>query len=400
MSQSITQQRTQWLEVIFLWVAGISAAMQFAKFSISYDAVLDHYQTGETLTGAALSVVGVVGLIFGVSAGMIASRVGYLRVLVGALVLGGALSFIQSFLPHFNVFFVTRMLEGFSQVGVVVSAPTLIAKLSAPQHRSLTMGLWGTFFGVAFALSGWLGPNILEPFGLHGLLLSHSVLITSIGVMLFFLLRNNAVLEIVPVTSNQGSFFSQMVVIYRNPRALLPSLVFLFYTCTLVSMLTYVPRLIKDAHIHGFMLVALPLISTGGAFLAGALAQYVMRPQRVALVAYLGVASSALILSTVIELPLLFAVVVSTMILFVGMVPGAALGMIPYLARNTSEQAQGYGLIAQLGNLGATLGPPIFATMIAAFGVPGLVTLVLCICGFGVFFSLLAGRLPSSANLS
>ena len=150
----VAVEKTQWLEVALLWVAGVSAAMQFAKFSVSFDALLAHYQQGATLTGMSLSVVGIAGLIFGVSAGMIASRFGYLRVLVGALLLGGVLSFIQSTLPPFNVLLLTRLLEGFSQLGVVVAAPTLIAKLSAPKHKSLTMGIWGTFFGVAFAVCG------------------------------------------------------------------------------------------------------------------------------------------------------------------------------------------------------------------------------------------------------
>ncbi|MBU2320573.1 MAG: MFS transporter, partial [Gammaproteobacteria bacterium] len=96
---SITEPKTQWLEVILLWVAGIAAAMQFAKFSVSFDDLLVHYQAGATSTGAALSAVGIAGLVFGVSAGMIASRVGYLKVLVGALLLGGGLSLVQSTLP-------------------------------------------------------------------------------------------------------------------------------------------------------------------------------------------------------------------------------------------------------------------------------------------------------------
>jgi len=389
----ITESKTQWLEVILLWIAGISAAMQFAKFSVSFDDLLAHYQMGATSTGAALSAVGLVGLVFGVSAGMIASRVGYLKVLVGALLLGGGLSLVQSRLPPFNVLFVTRMLEGFSQLGVVVAAPTLIAKLSAPQHRSLTMGIWGTFFGVAFAVCGWLGKSILDQYGLQTLFLSHGALITTMGLVLFFMLRKNSVLDLVPVTEIQDGFFTQMMNIYRNPRALLPSCVFVFYTCTLVSILTYVPGLINDATLQKWMLILLPLISTSGTFLAGAIAQYLMRPQRVAFMAYLGVGVSALGLTLVGDSAALFCSLISILVLFLGMVPGSALAMIPALARNPSEQAQGYGLLAQFGNLGATVGPPTFATAIAIYGLSGLVVLVLCVCCFGIVFSLLAGRL-------
>ncbi|MCZ2720766.1 MFS transporter [Marinomonas sp. 15G1-11] len=396
MTQSVPNTHTQWLEVIFLWIAGVSAAMQFAKLSISYDAVMMHYQTGATLTGATLSVVGIAGLLFGVFAGMIANKIGYLKVLVSALFLGGILSFIQSLLPHFSVFILTRVLEGFSQLGVVVAAPTLIAKLSAPQHKSLTMGLWGTFFGVAFALTGWLGKSMLDQLGLQGLFLSHAFLISCAGVVVYFLLRKNSVLDFVPVIGGQSRIISQMLTIYRNPRALLPSLVFLFYTCTLVSLLTYVPRFVEAERIRATMLVALPLISTGGTFLAGALGQYIMRPQRVALMAYSGVALNALLLPFLLDQTLLFSVIVGVTVLFLGMIPGASLGMIPMLARNPVEQAQGYGLIAQFGNLGATLGPPTFATVITAYGISGFTGLVLIICCCGVVFSLLAGRIQTT----
>ncbi|MDB4837418.1 MFS transporter [Marinomonas sp.] len=386
--------RTQFIQILFLWIAGISAAMQFAKFSVSYDALLQHYQTGEALTGAALSLVGVVGLIFGAFAGIVASRIGYLRVLMGALFLGGLLSFIQSSLPSFTLLLITRVLEGFSQLGVVVAAPTLIAKLSAPKHKSLTMGLWGTFFGVAFAVTGWLGKTILESHGVSTLFFSHGVLISSMGLVLFFLLRHNPVLNILPMSPNQDSFFRQLLQVYCNPRALLPSLIFLCYTCTLVSLLTYVPRLVDDLKIQAFMMICLPLLSTSGTFLAGALAQYLMSPQRVASIAYSGVASSAILLTFYVQQPLSFAAITGLLILFLGMVPGASLAMIPTLARNANEQAMAYGLIAQFGNLGATIGPPTFALLISLYDVTGLVTAVLFVCTAGSIFCFFASRLP------
>ena len=80
------------------------------------------------------------------------------------------------------------------------------------------------------------------------------------------------------------------------------------------------------------------------------------------------------------------------MILFAGLIPGAALSMIPKLARDSHEQANGYGLIAQLGNLGATIGPPSFATAITLFGIYGLIGLVLIICVLGSIFAFFANR--------
>lgn len=398
-AQSVqSEAKTSWLEVILLWLAGITAAMQFAKFSISYDALLAHYQAGPSWTGAVISVVGIVGLIFGATAGVVAGRMGYLNVLIGALMIGSGLSFLESLLPSFQWMLLLRVLEGLSQLGVVVAAPTMIARLSAPQHRSITMGIWGTFFGVAFALMGLFGTQILQHFGLHGLLVAHGCAIGLMAFILYWrLVRHKHLYENQALLSTLG-FFAQLRDMYRTPRTVLPALVFLFYTSMLVSLLTYIPGLIEDTELRSILRVSLPLTSTAGTFLAGALSQYVMRPQRVALLAFCTIAFAAILAHIFTPYPVLFGFAVSLMVLAAGMVPGAALSMIPLVTRNADEQAKGYGLIAQLGNLGATMGPPSFATMIALMNTEGMLVLVLGLCVMGSFFSFLAGRLPSSAS--
>lgn len=392
------ETKTAWLEVILLWVAGISAAMQFAKFSISYDVLLAYYQEGTTLTGAAISVVGVVGLIFGVSAGVIVGRVGYRRSLIGALALGAMMSFLESFMPSFELMMVCRVVEGFSQLGVVVAAPTMIARLSAPQHRSITMGLWGTFFGVAFAISGLFGDMILRHYGPGSLFFSHGLLIGGVAGVLFFRLERNNPLYENEKGSVQTKILEQMSLVYRNPRCLLPAAVFLFYTCMFVSLLTYVPRLIEDDHLKSIVRTCLPLMSIIGTFLAGTLSQYTMRPQNVAIMAYSLIAISAIALNFLLVTPVLFCIVAGVMVLSAGMVTGSAMSMIPALARNPNEQAQTYGLVAQFGNLGSTIGPPSFAAMISLLGAQGLVILVLVFCLCGGSLSLIAKRFKNNSH--
>lgn len=385
--------RTAWLEVFLLWFAGISAAMQFAKFSVSYNELLAYYQAGPTWTGASISVVGTIGLIFGVTAGLMAGKLGYRKVLIGALLLGAALSFIQSTLPSFEIIMATRVLEGFSQLGVVVAAPTMIARLSAPQHRSITMGIWGTFFGVAFALTGLFGKPLIAAFELNGLYFAHGLFISAMVIALLLLLEKDDSRFKNNVVPSQDGYFQKLAKIYRTPQTVLPGLIFVFYTSTLVSLLTYIPNFIESDRLRTTMQVVLPLLSTAGTFIAGTLSQYVMRPQKVAQLAYVGLALGALALAQDIDSQVLFSVIVGEMVLCAGLIPGASLAMVPRLARNSAEQANGYGLIAQMGNLGATIGPPSYAAMITAFGLYGLVGQVLFICLMGGLFALLAAHL-------
>ncbi|MEZ5911610.1 MAG: MFS transporter [Paracoccaceae bacterium] len=104
------------------------------------------------------------------------------RLLLGALALGAALSFVQAAMLPLPVMLASRVLEGLSHLVIVVAAPTLIARLAAPADRGLAMSLWSTFFGVTFALTAGLGPPLVARAGLGALVLVHALWMT--GVLL------------------------------------------------------------------------------------------------------------------------------------------------------------------------------------------------------------------------
>jgi AAHS family 3-hydroxyphenylpropionic acid transporter len=57
----------------------------------------------------------------------------------------------------------------------------------------------------------------------------------------------------------------------------------------------------------------------------------------------------------------------------VGLAGGSAFALVPYLSDTQPVQARATGAVAQMGNLGSTLGPPVFAYAIASIGPLGLV---------------------------
>jgi len=74
------------LTVMAIWAAGLGAAAQFGKISVLYD-VLGATYPGHDGVGIALmvSVVGMVGLIFGTTAGILVTRIGPRRAMLAAL---------------------------------------------------------------------------------------------------------------------------------------------------------------------------------------------------------------------------------------------------------------------------------------------------------------------------
>ena len=114
------------LTVLALWAAGLGAAAQFGKISVLFDTVLvarygDH---GNIALGLMVSVVGMVGLIFGTTAGILVARIGPRRAIVAALVLGAMVSFGQAVLPPYPLMMALRVLEGVSHLAIVVVGPT------------------------------------------------------------------------------------------------------------------------------------------------------------------------------------------------------------------------------------------------------------------------------------
>jgi predicted MFS family arabinose efflux permease len=83
------------------------------------------------------------------------------------------------------LFLATRLVEGVSHLAIVVAAPTLIARLSADRDRGVTLTLWGTFFGVAFALLAWAGIPLVDRAGVPALFATHAAImaVAALGLM-------------------------------------------------------------------------------------------------------------------------------------------------------------------------------------------------------------------------
>ena len=370
---------THWPRVLALWLCGIFAAMQFSKVSFTFQHLQVWYGVAPAKMGLALSTVGMVGLVFGVTVGLFAHAIGYRRLLLLGLGLGAAMSFVQSLLPSYGLFFLSRVLEGGSQLAVVVAAPTLMVASCAPRHRSIAMGLWSTFVGVAFAVTAAVGGVIVAHRWVDGLLRLHACAMAAMLLVMWFVLPAD------PGPSGPRSWprFSALPglhrQIYSNLATALPGLCFFCYTIMAVALLTFLPLSAGKDRI--WLAVVLPLLVTSGSFSSGWLAQYWLSPLPLARLAFgaVGLLGLAVGLSAGMGLPIAPAAMV---LMFVaGLAGGAGYALIPYLSNDSLLQARANGAIAQMGNLGSTLGPPMFAALMVPLGLAGL---VLPVVGFAL----------------
>ncbi|MDR7305243.1 MFS transporter [Rhodoferax saidenbachensis] len=370
---------THWPSVITLWLCGIVAAMQFSKVSLAFMALQSHYAVSAASMGWILSTVGVVGLLCGVTMGLFAPSIGYRRLLLTGLGLGTVLALVQSFLLPFPLFWATRAFEGASHLAVVVAAPTLMAASAGPDHRSVAMGLWSTFVGAAFAISAAVLPLVLAQLGLSAVFYLHATVLALAWVAVWVLVPVDAVPMGTHPRPAVAALLAQHVAIYTHWTTALPGLCFLCYTFMAVALLTFVPTLTGTDRL--WMAAVLPIMSVAGTFCAGWLAQYWMSPLVLVRTAFMAVAAVALAAGVSLLAGWWLPPVALLLMFSAGVAGGSAFALIPYLNDQSALQARANGAVAQLGNLGSTLGPPTFALAVSIWGGPGLACVaVLCAC--------------------
>jgi DHA1 family inner membrane transport protein len=355
------------LTILALWCAGLGAAAQFGKMSVAYQALGTVYpaELGVWI-GLMVSIVGVVGVVFGTTAGLVVARVGARRAVLTALVMGAIVSLAQSFLPPFPVMILSRVLEGASHLAIVIVGPTAIAA-TAPAHRqAAAMTLWSSFFGLTYAVLAWVGPGILQGYGIAGLFRLHGLWLLACTAALWVLMPR----DVRPaVRTGQGGILAQHLRIYASPFVAAPATGFVCYTMTYVAVLTLLPAAMGPrGHFVG---VAMPLASIGVSLTLGVWLLGQVKAVRLVEAGFAVATVASIAIWALWGQP----AVTGAALLFagsLGIVQGASFSSIPQLNHRPEDRASAAGAIAQLGNLGTTSGTPLLAYLMQQAGITGL----------------------------
>ena len=379
--------------MLALWAAGLCAAAQFAKVGLVLPELAVVYPDAGTALGFLVSAISVIGALLGLVAGVLAGRIGPRRLLLGGLALGALVSLVQAALPPLPLLLASRVLEGVSHLAIVVSAPTLIATTSTARMRPVAMTLWGTFFGVAFALTAWLGLPLAEARGPGALFLAHGLCTGAVAIALAVVLPPDVERDEPDRAGGAGgessgsgtggagsagtSPFAPRELLrrhlraWRSPFVAAPAAGWLFYTLTFVALLAVLPGLVEpDA--RAFTAAAMPLASIASSMTLG-----VVLLRRVGAVRVLGIGFASAI-AVAATLPLFPGEPLPCIALFaaLGLVQGASFAAIPELNPDPREQALANGALAQSGNVGNACGTPLLLGLLGAGGFGAMIALV------------------------
>lgn len=384
------------IRVFVLWAAGLGAAVQFSKLSLFLPELeLLYPNTGVTL-GLLVSIISLIGAFFGLIAGTLAARVGLRQLLIYGLVLGATVSLVQSYQLSLQVFLLSRVLEGISHLAIVVSAPTLIALNSSDRYRSIAMTLWGTFFGVAFAITGWFGLTLVESRGLSTLFLVHGSIMGSLALIVVYAIPDNLLATSSTVGDKHfllpSNFIASHKIAWTSPFIAAPAAGWFFYTMTFVALLTILPGMMKPED-RAFTVAALSLASIISSLTIGILLLRFMSAIRVLVIGF----SAAILLAVSVfwfaSEPLLYIALFSAY----GLVQGASFASIPQLNETGADQALANGTLAQAGNMGNLCGTPMLLGIVLVGGVSAMITVVVMCYVFAIgVHSVLAKRREGS----
>jgi MFS transporter, DHA1 family, inner membrane transport protein len=375
--------------VLAVWLAGLGAAAQFGKISVAHGLISELYAgAGPVALGLMVSVVGLVGLVFGTTAGVILSRVGVRRALVGALALGAVASAVQAMLPGYAAMMALRVAEGVSHLAIVVAGPVAMAAASGGRFQGLAMTLWSSFFGVSYAVLALIAPPVLAAGGIAALFLGHGVWMGACALICAVLLPGDAGAPVGP----RPGLWREHLAIYRSAHVAAPALGFVFYTCAYVAILTLMPPLFPPGMRAG-VAAGMPILSIVVSLTLGVWLLDRVGPVRVVQGGFVMAAAGAVIWA----LPLGWGgagLAAALLAGGLGLAQGASFAAIPVLNPDPADRARAAGAIAQLGNLGTVTGTPLLAAMLAAQG-PGAIVafaLPLCLCGIAMHVWLAARR--------
>lgn len=356
------------MRVLVLWFAGMTAAAQFAKLSLTFPYLQSEYPNADTSLGLLVSLIGFIGIFFGMFAGVMASQVGYKKTLIWGLAIGAAISLIQSNLLLLELMIASRIIEGAAHLAIVVATPTLMVQTSKPEHSKALMTLWSTFFGVSFAITSYLGLPLIESYGLGSIFIAHAVCMILAAIFVWRLIPNAKVNSVPKFELTAKNLLRAHIEAYRSPFISAPAFGWLFYTLSFVAILTALPILLPLGEVK-LAAGALPLIAIGSSFICGTILIRYFSTIQILIFAFIGAGL------TVLSLVMQNEVLVTLFLLFflLGLLQSAGFASIPELNHKITDQAKSNGGMAQMGNIGTTLGTPILLAAYAGFGINGMV---------------------------
>jgi len=390
----LSGRRSPWPLVAMLYATGLLAAAQLGKLSALAPLIAAELRLSLPTMATAISLLEVGGATLGAVAGLLAHRLGLRRTLrwgVAALALAGLGSALAQGVAGLMAW---RVLEAAGYLGVIVSAPVLIAHhagAAGARTQGLALTLWSTFVPVGLALGAWASAGAAGALGWRGAVLGGGVVAAGLWLALWRSPLPPRAADALDPTPGPAATHELTHEVRLAPGEVPPSLApaaprlgpaawclalsFHLFALFEVGVLALLPTLLVqqvglDAAAAGRWTGIAALAAVGGSAIAALLLRR-GAALRAPVMAALGL--PALLLFAVFTPAPPPAVAIAgaiTLNLLGGIYASLSFALLPRVAGGPAQMVKVNGLLAQCGASGSLLGPPLMAACVQAGGWP------------------------------
>lgn len=361
-----------WPLVWLLYLSGLLAAAQLGKMSALAPLVASALGLSLTTVAIAISLIEIGGATLGAVGGLLAHQLGLRRTLrwgVACLALaglGGASAQGATGLLGW------RLLEAAGYLGVILSAPVLIAHhAGAAGHRvqGLALTLWSTFVPVGLALGAWASASAASAWGWRAAMAAGG----AVGVALWAALMWKGQRADLPELADVPGTLPVAPLARLTPALWCFTLGFGLFALFEVGILGLLPTLlVREVGLSTQAAGQWTAVASASAIAGSATTAWLLRHGlgvRVPIMVSLGL--PPLLLFGVFT-PAPHASLAIGLAVLLNMVGGVfaslAFALLPRLASEPGQMVRANGLLAQCGASGSLLGPPTMAACVQAGG--------------------------------
>jgi predicted MFS family arabinose efflux permease len=342
--------------------------MNIGKLAIALPAMREEFGLSLVDAGWLVAMFNTIAMVAGVSAGILADRIGAWRFCVGAMVASAAGGLIALAGPGETALLVSRAIEGVGFIAVAAAAPALVSAATAPRQRRLALAIWSCYMPVGITASLLAAPPVMGASGWRGLWVL-VLAVTLAGTALVVALRR----DFEGVARGSASAFADLGVVLRNRTAWLLAAALACFAVQFFVVVTWLPTYLREQRgLEPAQAAALSALAIAfnipGNVLGGVLLQRGVDRGALLALAFAG----CLLCSVGIQVEALgdaLRYLLCLLISFVGgLIPAAVLSSSATLVERQQQVGTLQGLFMQASNVGQFASALIVAALVSAAG--------------------------------
>ncbi len=349
------------------------AAFHVGKVPPSLPSIRSDLGASLRQAGWLLSIINLVTAAGGMAIALTADRLGHRRLILFGTALCVATSALGGAAHSADMLLGLRVLEGLGFICVVVAIPPLVVRIAAARDLRIALAAWSTYMPAGAGVMMLISALVLQATSWRWV---WWIAAAASGAMLVaLLLRTRRRHELDPLVAPRRPIVAEMAEVATSGGPLAIGICFGAYSCCWFAVVGFLPtlqveRLRFAPETAAIVTTIVAMVNITGNVAAGWLLQRQV-PRVVIIVGAtvsMAVCASGIFLDGVPDIArLVLAGVYSAVI---GLLPGSLFTAIPVHAPRPQLVGAATGLLMQVSNFGALIGPPITAALVSAGGWP------------------------------